>query len=223
MSKMDPWNFLEVIKELVTGGGRLKSGTLKDDAGFARDMNFSLTDIDLGTTFTANTTTGVVTASGAILTSSETNIRVASFAASTTAVGSIELMIPRDYDEATDTFALKISIASAGATNSPTLTATVYKKSPGAAAVAVATSVNGTAIGGTAALALTANAQIMEFVFDQKGLLRDDAITITLTATAHTTDAILVYGIEPIYRSTLVSYHESDGNPRDGKSGNFLR
>jgi hypothetical protein len=42
-------------------------------------------------------------------------------------------------------------------------------------------------------------------------------ITIVITADAHTTDALLVYSVEPVYRSTLVSYHEtSTGNPATG-------
>lgn len=223
MSKLDEWNFLEKLRNIVTGGGRMKSGTIKDDAGFLRDVNLPITSIDLGTTLTASTTTGAVTASGAIITTSETNLHVASFAASTTALGSYEFVIPRDYDEATDTFALKIFIASAGSTDTPTVSGAAYRKRPGAAIATVATGVAGTAMGSTTALALTSADQVMEFDLSQHLLLRDDAITLTLTATAHTTDAILIYGVEWVYRSTLVSYHESDGNPRDGKSGIFLR
>src|SRR5262249_36029681 len=105
MAKYDSWNFLEGIKNLIVGGGRMKDGTTpRDDAGFAHDVMLPLTAIDLSTTITANTTTGAITASGAFITSSETNLRVASFAASTTALGQFEFFVPRDYDEATDSF-----------------------------------------------------------------------------------------------------------------------
>lgn len=136
------------------------------------------------------------------LTAAETNLRVLSLAASTTAIGTLNFVVPRDYDENTDIFGLKVIAASAGATDTPVLTATVYRKRLGANIATV-----GTFTGSQALTALAAN---VNFYAISKGLQRDDVLTIVLTAAAHTTDAVLVYGIEPSYRSTLVSYHEKD-------------
>lgn len=137
------------------------------------------------------------------LTASETNLRVLSLAASTTAVGTLNFVIPRDYDEATDAFWLKVIAASAGATDTPVLTATIYRKRPGS---------NIATVGVFTVTALAAAAAAKNFAVIGKGLLRDDVLTIVITSAAHTTDAVLVYGIEPSYRSTLVSYNEADAS-----------
>jgi hypothetical protein len=47
-------------------------------------------------------------------------------------------------------------------------------------------------------------------------------VKFTLTSGAHTTDALQVYAVRVSYRSTLVSYNETDG-VRPGKDGNTLR
>jgi hypothetical protein len=155
------------------------------------------------------------------LEASETNLLVQSFPASTTSLGSFSIVVPRDYDEATDTFALKLAAASAGATNTPGITATVYRKRPGAAIATVATSVAAKVPGVTTAAALTTASQVLEINLSTFGLQRDDALTIVLTADAHTTDAVLIYSIEPVYRSTLVSYDQTDGT--SNFNGNSLR
>lgn len=342
--KLDTFNFLQEIKNLITGGGRTASGIIKNDAGFAHDVNMSLNDIigvvtdssggTAGATVAANSykqtfiipiqlkglvnaavwkvaipfaatvtaalfRTGVVVSTaakaatltvttngggavtggvmaltsanqnatggtvaataisgaGATITagqtievtvsgvtafvegdgyveftvtnndlanaaattlaqlnmvSSETNLRVFSAPASTTTVGYLTLVIPRDYDENTDSFSLKITTAMAGSTDTPTLSASVYRKRPGSSIATVATSVAGKNVGQTATVTLSSASQVVEFNFSQNTLKRDDAITIVLTSTAHTTDALLLYSVEPVYRSTLVSYNESD-------------
>ncbi len=338
MSKFDAFNFLQAIKDLVTGGGREKDGTTPLlTAGFKRDMNFSLQDmsndgalttaatttiiIPLGamstvadgnvygvaipfaftatgtalfrctvpittgakaTTLTSrinttNTTGGVISVAGTYaanatqaasaaysannvgtagqvlnviassttaftegagqveiqvinntllntlqLAASETNLRVISSPPSTTQVGTVNTVIPRDYDETTDDFTLHLGLAMSGATDTPTVTATAYRKRPGSNIVTVATSVAGKLRSGTAAT-LSATEQVVVIDFGNNGLLMDDAITIVVTVTAHTTDSVLVYYVEPTYRSTLVAFHESTGGTRDGKNGTFIR
>lgn len=139
------------------------------------------------------------------LTAAETNLRVLSLAANTTAVGTVNFLVPRDYDEASDAFFLKLVAASAGATDTPLLTATIYRKRPGSNIATVGTF--------TASSNLASAAAALRFSVIGKGLQRNDALTIVITSAAHTTDAVLVYGVEPSYRSTLVSYNEttSDG------------
>lgn len=153
------------------------------------------------------------------LVASETNLAVLSAPASTTAVGSLNTAIPRDYDEATDSFALHIGMAMSGSTDTPALTAIAYRKRPGGSIVTVATA-TGKKLDGTT-LTPSTTEQLMVFDFSQHGLLRNDAITIVITAAAHTTDAVLVYFAEHVYRSTLVSYAETDG--ANSNTGNYLR
>lgn len=358
--KWDAWNFLTAVKDIVVGGGRMKDGTtLRDDAGFARDMNFSLLDVGNSVTFTDNTggtvsttlsanapkstvtiplqdldlvnaatwkitipyaftvtsagvrtgkpgtgtsasatlttqingtpttggvitmtlasqsATGVLTAGTAItatnvgtagqtlefavssvtaftagdayiefgvtnndmansissiasqisadaLDTTETNIRVQNYVASTTAAGVYTFVIPRDYDEATDSLDLHLLAAMSGSTDTPTLTGAAYYKRPGSAAATITASVNGVALGGgTTALALSSADQLFTFSFSKASLKRNDAITIVLTVGAHTTDSLLIYGVTPVYRSTLVSYNETDGT--SAEKGNRLR
>lgn len=240
---LNPSNFLHHIKNLVTGGGMSTTGTdsPKNDAGFIVDKQFTLADLSTDTaavTITDSTggtpsATFAAIAAGATylqgdlvaiknalseialqlnainaqvnLTAAETNLRVLSLAASTTAVGTLNFVVPRDFDEQTDAFFLKLIAASAGATDTPVLTATIYRKRPGS---------NIATVGVFTVAALSAVAQSLTFNVIGKGLQRDDVLTIVITSAAHTTDAVLVYGIEPSYRSTLVSYHEyaSAGN-----------
>lgn len=142
----------------------------------------------------------------------ETNLRVSSSPASTTAAGTIEFTIPRDYDEATDTLALRLMAAMAGATDTPVLTLNVYRKRAG---VAIATVATGVAMSTIGAVALNATAQMVQFDLSQKSLLRDDVIVIQIVAGAHTTDALYIYSAYPIYRSTIVSYNETDSSARE--------
>jgi hypothetical protein len=161
----------------------------------------------------ANALSSINAATG--LVASETNLRVFKAVAGTTAVGTVEIVIPRDYDEATDTLNLKILAAMSGATDTPKLTVAAFRKRAGANIATVHAGLQTTT-------ALSSADKAISFNLSRKGLLRDDVITLIITSEAHATDAILVYGVQPSYRSCLVSYAETDGT-RDGKDGNALR
>lgn len=256
MAKLDQWNFLTLIRDLVVGGGRMKDGTtIRDDSGFAKDMNFSLLDVGNSVNLTDNTggtvstTLAAITAPAANATTSltadmtavknaiaslaaqitadaldvtETNIRAQNYPASTTNAGIYTFVVPRDYDEATDSMDLHILAAMSGSTDTPTLTGAAYYKRPGSAAATITASVNGVALGGgTTALALSSADQLFTFNFSKASLKRNDAVTVVLTVGAHTTDSLLIYGAYPVYRSTLVSYNETDGT--NAEKGNRLR
>lgn len=252
--KLSAHNFFYVIKQLVMGGGREKDGTTpRNDAGFLKDMNYSLGDLqgDSGAaTLTAATGTASLTINDVTATptqtlinnnfksmavqinaiiaklngiAAETNLKISQIPASTNTVGTVNVVIPRDYDELTDSFALHMGVAMSGATDVPGLSATVYKKTPGSSIATVATGVTAKIRGGKTAAALSSAEQVVIFSIDSKGLLMDDALTIVITSDAHTTDNINVYYVQPVYRSTLVAYHESVGGTRDGKDGTFLR
>ncbi len=146
-------------------------------------------------------------------TAAETNLRIFSSAASTTNVGTVEFAVPRDYDEATDVFKLRLMAAMAGATDTPALTVTVYRKRAGAN---IATLVTAKAMDANfGATALSSAAQMVEFDLSGYSLLRDDVLTIVITSAAHTTDALYVYSVTPMHRSTIVSYNELNSSNRD--------
>lgn len=251
MSKFDPYNFLTLIKGLITGGGRQKDGvTVVNDAGYLTDMNMSLLDVGNSVNLTdstggtVSTTLAAITAGASYaqadmvavknaiaslaaqitadaLDPAETNLRVQNYPASTTNGGIYTFVVPRDYDEATDSLDLHILAAMGGATDTPTLTAAAYYKRPGSAIATITASVSGKALGGTAALAMSSADQLVVFNLSKAGLKRNDAVTVTITVGAHTTDAFLIYGTYPTYRSTLVSYNETDG--ANAEVGNRLR
>lgn len=155
------------------------------------------------------------------LDASETNLLVQSFAAGTTAAGSFSIVVPRDYDENTDTLAVKVAAAMAGSSDTTTgISVTVYRKRPGASIATVATAVEGKLSGISTGADLTTASQVLSFNISRFGLQRDDALTFVFTAQAHATDALLVYSVEPVYRSTLVSYDETDDSntPFNGQS-----
>lgn len=173
-------------------------------------LEVTVTNTDL-----ANTLSSLAKAANGNLAASETNLVVFSSPASTTTIGTVNFTVPRDYDEATDHLSLHLLAASAGATDTPTITATVYRKRAGSN-IATAATVAGS-------VALTSAQQTVKFFMAQKGFKRDDTLTIVLSTTAHTTDAILIYGMEPVYRSTLVSYAETDNANGKATTGTILR
>lgn len=158
------------------------------------------------------------------LSSAETNLKVVNAPASTTTIGSFTLTVPRDYDEETDTLEIKVGMAMSGSTDaSVTTTASAYRKRPGSNIATVTASATGKDITQATAVTLTTAEQLVYFKLSQQGLKRDDTLTITLTAGAHTTDSVNVYFIEPFYRSTLVSYAETDDSRGRANYGNSLR
>lgn len=140
----------------------------------------------------------------------ETNLRVLSAPASTTAVGSVEFTVPRDYDEETDIAAFRLMAAMAGATDTPALTLNIYRKRAGSNIATLATAVPMSAAFG--ATALSSAAQMAQFALTGLGLKRDDVLTIHIVSGAHTTDALWVYSAYPIFRTTLVSFFSEDAN-----------
>lgn len=149
------------------------------------------------------------TAAGLVLTAatapsiaaSESNGLAAVCAASTTAAGSFSFQVPEDYDEQSDYFKLVVLAASQGATNSPTLTATAYRKRAGAALTAALTVVVSAAVAGSASPTTVAAEYTVGL--SANTLLAGDVITINLVTAAHTTDAVHVYGVRVEYKSTI--------------------
>lgn len=169
----------------MTGGGRDPAGSPLLDSGFLKDWPVAAGTLPAGTTRTVDSNGFVIY----------------SVAAAGTGGPVFQFMIPRDYDEATDTFAFNIIAKSAGATDTPTITVTP-KKIDGISGAATAITAQTTA-------ATSATYQKFELDFKSNSLKRDSIVEFTITSSAHTTDALQII-VEPyiVYRSTLVSYHE---------------
>ena len=170
-------------------------------------------------------------------TSSETSALVISIPAATNAVitNGFSFPIPRDYDEASDTYIVRVTIA----INSADVAVPIYLKGTptikhiGQAAVA------GTAVYATIPFAATAGATttagaspltateaVYEIILNGNGLKRDDIVYVALALQGTTTQPALVYAVENTYDSTLVSYNETDTTGVDGSLtayGNPLR
>jgi hypothetical protein len=157
------------------------------------------------------------------LSAAETNLKVVNVPASNTSIGSITFVVPRDYDEATDTLDIKLGVAMSGSTDTPSLSAAAFRKRPGSNIATIGASIAGKDITQTSTLNLSTTEQLVYFRLSQAGLRRDDQVTVALTSGAHTTDSINVYFIEPFYRSTLVSYAETDDSRGRANYGNLLR
>lgn len=142
----------------------------------------------------------------------ETNLSGLKAPASTTAVGTFEFAVPRDYDEATDTLAFRMMAAMSGATNSPALTISAYRKRAGSAIATMSASIAMSSLGASSISGTLGS--MAQFDLSGFGLLRDDVVTIKVTAAAHTTDDLYVLSAYPIYRSTIVSYNELDSSSR---------
>lgn len=129
----------------------------------------------------------------------ETNLLGVIPAAGTTFVCKLIIQVPRDYDQTNDYLRLRFLANSAGDTNTPTLDATIYRKRTG---VAVSSELNPTI--SAAVNNLTTLAGWVYINVDGKGCQPGDILTIAVSASAHGTDALNVYGAELVYKSDLV-------------------
>jgi len=141
------------------------------------------------------------------LTTDETNARVIRVEETIDNIGSVVVVIPRDYDEATDYLVLRVltSQATLSVDNDVQLDSEFYRKR---AAVALSADLAPAA----PATILSTTEQWIDFVYTGLAVRRDDVVTIKLiTNGANDTDAeeVLIHGIELVYASTLVSYDEA--------------
>lgn len=197
-----PDNFLTVVKFLVTGGGRSAAGNPALDAGFSVVRPLS-PPVDLRTA--AGLVLTAATAPSVIVT--ETNGLTVVSAASGTALGSFTFQIPKDYDENTDELKLNFVAGMDGATDTPTVNATVYRKRAG-----VALSAN---LAPVASAALAQSSALKTIDISGKSMLAGDYLTINLVTGAHTTNNVSLHSLEVSYRSTLVSYQAQDSSGND--------
>ena len=130
-------------------------------------------------------------------------------------IGHVHFIVPRDYDEATDTLKIRIlaDMVTVAVDNDVQLDAQVYVKHPGSALSVDKNPTKPTTI-------LSATAQWLEFNLSRYGLKWGDVVDFKLITDGHNDTAgeeVCIRAIVPVYRSTLVSYNEKDS------SGNMLR
>lgn len=137
-------------------------------------------------------------------------VQVIQVAASGTTIGTFSLPVPRDYDEASDHFTVRLAASLANADAGVTVTGT-----PTIQPIATGTPATGSAVTATAPFSTVAlNATTTEQVFDVNlagnSLKRDDVISIALAFAGTLTGAGNVFWVEYTYDSTIVSYNETD-------------
>jgi hypothetical protein len=181
---MSPTQFLKQLGNIPRFG--------KD--GFRRVKSINIIS-DLRTTAGLVLTAATVPTVAAI----ETNAVAIVAAASGTANGTFTFVVPDDYADQSDELKIRLLVVSGGTTDVPTQTATAYRKRAGAALTAALTVVASAAIP-------TSTAKAAERIIDLSGnsLTAGDVLTINLVSGAHTTDTVVIHGIQVQYKTGLV-------------------
>lgn len=226
--KFTPNNFLQNIRNIVTGGGFLSvtpfgtstpqlSSLPANDSGFNQDYALSLGDAALATS--------------TVLVTDSAGFRALSTAASHNTVATWEFIVPRDYDQQSDKFLVRIAASMNGNTDSPTLTLIAstllpagvlnYGVNPPTLNSTITVVAGSTVIGSTATAynsttgvftygsTLSSTQQVFEFPMTGMGLFRDKQVALVLSTGAHTTNAVQVYAVEVVYNSCLVAFIDS--------------
>jgi hypothetical protein len=220
---MNPTQTLRELQTIPTGDRSMNKVTTTASTtkvgygggdGFKKKTSFSIASLktSAGLTLTAGTTPSIK--------NSESNAIVVSIAANGTAGGSFTWQVPPDYDNASDFLELHILAETGGTTDlTDTFSATVYyKRSPvydptkgvnggGYALSAVLGTI------GTSAVVPTSTAHASTLIVSLSGntLIPGDVLTINITATTGSTDAVNIYDFGLVYRSNLVF---TDGSAR---------
>ena len=153
------------------------------------------------------TSAGLILTAGTVPTraSLETNFEGIQHANGETDLGSLQFVVPRDYDESCDELKIRFLAQSGGTTNTPTIDAALYRKRKESA---ISSDLNPTISG--AINASSSYADWVEIDCSNLSLKAGDAIHVDFTSSAHGTDAIDIYGLEVWYRSDLVFFELSD-------------
>ena len=184
---MNPATFLKNTERIVTGQGFKKVipgiglSALKTSAGLELTASTAMKRASFETVFE-----GVASASG------------------TTDGGSLQFVIPRDYDETVDKLKVRFLCQSAG-TDVPTIDAAMYRKREG---VAISSDLDPTISG--AINTATVLADWVEINCDGLGMHAGDAVHMDLTWSAHASHDANMYGLEVEYHSDLVYYDKTD-------------
>ena len=194
---MNQGNFLRKLEGLVTGDGFKKSdtiplGSILDHAGASLTATVTEVGMDLLDTGSKQMV---------IFVDDDQNT-----------MGMFNYVVPQDYDESVDKLRIRALLSmDGGTTDTVYLHAEIYKKRAGAAASA---DLNPTAET-TAIPATVAGAAWSEVNADGNSLAGGDCLTILLKVGAHTTDGILIYGVEVVRAADIVYFDPDDRSIED--------
>ena len=166
------------IKKILAG---VDINSLRDPDGLILTASTTLKRASLETVFE-----GVASASG------------------TTAGGSLQIVVPRDYDQSVDKLKIRFLAESVG-TDTPTIDAAMYRKREG---VAITGDLDPTISG--AINTVTALADWVEINCDGQGLQPGDAVHFDFTLSAHSSHDANIYALEVEYHGTIVYYDKTD-------------
>jgi len=187
MSGLNAGTFLSKMDGTVTGIGIKKS--------------IDVTEKIKGTAGAALSGTTTNVGRGAI----ETNFDGIIADASGTAVLTLAMVVPRDYDKDVDKMRVRFLAQMAGATNTAIkIDAALFQKK---VVTALSSDLNPTISAAIPVLATKAG--WVEVVADSLGLVPGSALYWEFTTTAHTTDAIHIYAVEVEYWGNIV-YNDRD-------------
>jgi hypothetical protein len=225
--RFTPDNFLYLLRQVVTGGGKLSvtpfgtntpqaSALPAADSGINEDVVLSLGDATLGST------TAFVTDSQG-LRALQTN--VSSTQGSTNTTGTFSFIVPRDYDVTADKLLVRVQASMTGNTDTPTISIASSTLLPAGTMNAdgrtlnlTATLVNGKSVNGTTVTqlspltissTLSSTQSIYEFDLSGLGLIRDTVVSLKLTTSNHNTDKVNVYGVSIVYAWTIVAFNDA--------------
>ena len=125
-------------------------------------------------------------------------------ASGTTDGGSLQIVIPRDYDQSVDKLKIRFLAESTG-TDVPTIDAAMYRKREG---VAITGDLDPTISG--AINTVTALADWVEINCDGQSLQPGDALHFDFTLSAHSSHDANIYALEVEYHGTIVYYDKTD-------------
>lgn len=220
--RFQPDTFLWYIKQIVTG---LNGDTLPNGQGTLGNSNSADGGIKVDRYLPLSGVVNLV--SGTAITLAETGMSVLQTAAAVNAgIGHVSFQVPRDYDEASDHFALRILVQLVAADAGITLIGQAYVKPLGGAAVLAVASTSATLPFSTTAVPLSTTEQFVELNFSGLGLKRNSVIDVRLNYNGTTSDVANIYGVEYGYDSTIVSYNETDATEgltgQSGVAGNLI-
>ena len=184
---LNPGTFLFRLRSIITGHGFRRAipgigiNSLRDASGLILTAGTNPKRASLEIVFE-----GVVSASGQ------------------TAGGSLQFVVPRDYDATNDELLVRFLAQSSG-TDVPTIDATLYRKREG---VAISSDLGPTISG--AINTVTALADWVEIDCSDLGLIAGDAIHMDFTFSTHASHDANIYGLEVVYRGDLVYFDSTN-------------
>lgn len=223
--RFTPDNFLRMLKDIVPGSNQavnkvtggllpgqssgLASSARGFDGGFKKEVAIPLPTLYNLFSSTGNTATLVTISSMQALETTFSTVAV-------TSIANFEYPVTRDYDENSDTFVVRLlANNSTGVNTNTTLNATMHVLVPGTAVPSTGPTVNFAVPFAAAGVATTlpSTATVLEAGFVSVGLKRDDVVAIVIGTNggnSTTTDHVLIWNVEAMIDSCLVSFNETD-------------